>query len=880
MESENIKYMGITQATTDLDCQDGELSVSHNIINHNGAMRPIILPEVEFTLKEGEILLYVHSTSSYKNFIYKAGSNIKAFTISEGARKDYSVSFPLDTNEDINKIESVGNTLVVITTNSIYYSLFKDNEYIYLGGKAPELQMSFGLRGQLSESPVYDIDLSQNKIAPSFGGFIFVDEAAKQISDQLTPKINEFINGITNHGLFSQPFFVRYAYRTITGAYMQSPPVYMMPNSGAFPYIPLTNQVNSDEVLKKANVCISCYVCRLDYRIPNFQSTIEQLKKWSDIITSIDIYISEPISNYNQDSDTYYFSLNKMMFPPFYGKSSNGGTLRTEEDANYVGRGVFNKAGISFINPPQKPEEDIEEKTRNTSVFKKVYSFKIDELKESDYIKTDGEILSNLGVQETLTDDYNSHDQLHGEYSYIYNSRLNLSNIKRLPYGFPINTLTTYNNGYLNEGISQKQEYSYKLYFFIKYNGSDIISTSESSLLYRVEQYLFYPNPNAYKIIIERTDTFSNTKEYAELLLSEHIFLNGSYYYNPSNQIKYSSDFDTAILNGKEKYIYEKNKIYTSEANNPFLFPLEGINTIGVGQILGMSSTTRALSQGQFGQFPLLVFATDGIWAMEVSQTGLYSTKQPISRDVCSNPQSITQIDGAVVFISNKGAMMVNAGEVNTFSAELDGPSFIPASVVKFDTIAEKEGLTKELSALIPVKDFLAGCQIAYDYPNSRLFFINANKSYAYAYSLESRSWATVSSSFTRVVTDYPHSYLQSSNQGVVNISTKTNFDSSSRVKSIILSRPIKLGDDMLKTVNQIINRGGFQMDKINVVLFASTDGNTYFPIGSAKGPKLSGLCGSPYRYFRIAVISNFSAQESLSATSVFFTPKWRNKPR
>lgn len=265
---------------------------------------------------------------------------------------------------------------------------------------------------------------------------------------------------------------------------------------------------------------------------------------------------------------------------------------------------------------------------------------------------------------------------------------------------------------------------------------------------------------------------------------------------------------------------------------------------------------------------------------MEVSQTGLYSTKQPISRDVCSNPDSITQIDGAVVFVSDKGAMIVNAGEVNTFSAELDGPSFISASVVKFDTIAEKEGLTKELTSLVPTKDFFANCQIAYDYPNSRLLFINSSKSYAYAYSLESQSWATVTSSFTKVVSDYPHSYLQNSKQGVVNISTKANYDSSSRVKSVILSRPVKLGDDMLKTVNQIINRGNFEMDKINVVLFASTDGNTYFPIGSAKGPKLSGLCGSPYRYFRIALISNFSAQESLSETSVYFTPKWRNKPR
>lgn len=423
-----------------------------------------------------------------------------------------------------------------------------------------------------------------------------------------------------------------------------------------------------------------------------------------------------------------------------------------------------------------------------------------------------------------------------------------------------------------------------KYYTFINEGGKSIVvknhyieSAYGKLFLYRNPSYIFYPNPNDYKIVVEY---YQGTGEYIfqELKFEKHAGLNGAYFFDnfKSADIPYTSE----PIVSTDCIVSASNKLYTSEVGNPFFFPLEGINTIGVGKVLGMASTTRALSQGQFGQFPLLVFATDGIWAMEVSPNGLYSVKQPISRDICSNPKSIAQIDGAVIFISDKGAMIIDADQVDTFSAELDGPAFSPASVIQFDVIAEKEGLTKELGSLVPVKDFLMNCQIAYDYPNSRLLFINANKPYAYVYSLQSHSWAMVTSSFTHVVTDYPHTYLQDNNRQIVNISSKIDYESDSRVKSILLSRPIKLGDDMLKTINQVINRGNFEVDKINVVLFASTDGITYFPIGSAIGPRISGLCGSPYRYFRIAVISNFSAKESLSATSVYYTPKWRNKPR
>lgn len=917
MEQENIQYTGITQATSDLNCPDGDLSVSHNIINHNEAMRPIILPQAEFALESGEALLYVHTTSNYKNFIYQVGDSIKAFVVSGGIRKDYSVSFSLSTNETLNKIESVGNTLVLITNQRMTYLLWKENDYSLLGDSIPEVSISFGLKGEPIQYSKLGGDRNNRygTFSISFDGISesdinkeFTEENKSKITDQVLAKVNKFIKeAVTDKGKFIYPFFVRYALRMFDGSLIHhSAPILMIPTTRTNPIV-LWDRISGKGSYSSAELDIFSIICTLDYEIMMSEKELSKLLQWKDIAKSIDFFISEPIYTHDPNGTCKRFSDTDNFDGFMIGKLSNGGHYENasrnllEKARTYYQKWFIHQLySISHggshpdktLEIPEVDKSQVNQKIKECSNFYFLSSIQIDSLSTGRKdVMVESEYLQNITLKERMTDDYYSHDRLIPEYSFIYNSRLNIANIrKELFSGYDSSSMSCYANGFMNYYSSGPQggpyieniedyTFSYNVFCYTHINDDSrniiLLNKCSSKLSYDFGHFVFFPNTKANKMTIAHVPYNIRGREVA---LKQHKGLNGSYYFSNFEELVINDI--TAPNTAKERVVQLPNKLYTSEVGNPFLFPLEGINTIGVGQILGMASTTRALSQGQFGQFPLLVFATDGIWAMEVSPNGLYSVKQPISRDICSNPKSITQIDGAVIFISDKGAMIIDADQVNTFSAELDGPAFSPASVIQFDVIAEKEGLTKELSSLVPVKDFFMNCQIAYDYPNSRLLFINANKPYAYVYSLQSHSWATVTSSFTHVVTDYPHTYLQDNNRQIVNISSKIDYESDSRVKSVLLSRPIKLGDDMLKTINQVINRGNFEVDKINVVLFASTDGITYFPIGSAIGPRISGLCGSPYRYFRIAVISNFSAKESLSATSVYYTPKWRNKPR
>ncbi len=882
MEEKNIVYTGITQATSDLDCPDGDLSISHNIINQNGTMKPIWIPDANFSMNDGERLLYIHTTTNYKNYIYLFGKDIRAFKFIGENRADYSFTYTIGVHEEVKQVQSVGNTVVLITNKTIQYLLFKDNVYIYLGDKAPELQMSFGLIGTRSISKRITVDLSKNTTQEPTGlpiaidSYALSDEGATQATEQLIPEINKFINEQKTYGLFTEQFFVRYAYRTINGYYMQSAPVLMTPNSGRFPYLPASESPKYDgNVLKQVKTNITAYACRLNYRLEDIK-VVEQFKKWADIIQSIDIFVTEPVTMYNQNGKVSMYKKPSDSFSFF--KGADGGYMCVDSEKNiYAYTGELSQNDIFELGAPMIMEDDFNERLKSSSVFRKIKSLSINELKVEDVILVKEEVLSNLSVQDTLSDDYNSHDKKACEFSFVYNSRLNIANVKRFPFAFPAKCLVNYTNGEKLSDVFINKTYSYSLTVFIREAGSISKVVSEVSEFNNLGKWIYYPNTNAYRMIIERTDS-AGQKKYADIQLTEHENLNGAYYYS-NDGVPFSNNIP-AIPTDTVDYIREPNKIYTSEVDNPFYFPLGGINTVGVGKIVGISSTTQALSQGQFGQFPLLVFATDGIWAMEVSSTGLYSTKQPISRDVCSNPSSITQIDNAVVFVSDKGVMIVSGNEVSSISSELDGSSFDKNGIIMLDRLLEKEGLTNEVGDKTPVKQFFSGCKIAYDYPNSRLILFRDDKSYAFVYSLYSRSWATMSSDFKFAVSDYPNTYIQKGDNGVINISEKIDFDSQDEVTTLMLSRPMKMGDDVYKAVNTVINRGAMRRNKGALVVFASLDGLEYFPIGSATGNRVSRLQGSPYRYFRLAIIGKMTIRETLSMSSIYYTPKWRNKPR
>lgn len=894
MEEKSVSFTGITQATSDLDCRDGDLSISHNIINQDGAMRPIVAPDVAFSLNVGEQLIYVHKGDGFKNYFITDSSNLLYFT--DDNKTERQDVIPVR-DRTIRQMVGIGNSVAVLFEDGIEYLLYKDNGYKTLGSKPPELQISFGLVGGPSKEVVgMQVDCSSNDIEGR-GGSYLLGATAKSVTDVLVARINEVLAKFRYNNLFSQPFLICYAYKLLGQTdYMVSPPVLMQPVShGCYPFIQATKLNLSSNILKGFTCDMMFAACRPDYHIR--KEVLERLHDWKEIITSVDIYVSPEIPIFKESGlfgGIYSAKGSSSNFLTCtYGKSSI--TLyESEEQYNrlnpvYAELGTIgNHIGSSMeyaLNTPVYTTEEVNEKIYGSSNFYLYKSYKIEELKTVQIIKPDEEgILDNIAIRPELkaVEDYNSHDILSASKAVVYNGRLHMSGVKKSFFGFNPCALVPYNNGVRKDNNIfatdnfELKTYDYKFTYLIKEDGKVVKAVSDISQLNSVDGLLFYPNPNVVKVLVEKIS--STETLYSEDVFKSHESLNDSV--TVSNIRTYKKTYNNSDYNvGTQAYDY--NKIYTSDVNSIFNFPLSGRTTIGAGTVYGVSAVSKALSPGQFGQFPLYAFSSEGVYAMEVNpNTGLFSSIHLISRDVCNNADSITQIDGAVLFTSERGVLLVDGSDVRPISAEMNGLNFNINNVVQLNTVLTKEGVLGELGGMIRFSDFIRHCQMAYDYPNSRIVLFRQDMSYAYVYSLNSRSWATISADYNHVVTDYPNVYMQGNKNQVYDLFDKIEYDSGKEAKTIIVTRPMKFGNAEYKSINTIINRGILKKGRGGIILFASLDGLTYYPIGSAVGQKLTRLQGTAHRYFRLAIVGNMSMNESLSMSSVFITPKWIKKPR
>lgn len=453
----------------------------------------------------------------------------------------------------------------------------------------------------------------------------------------------------------------------------------------------------------------------------------------------------------------------------------------------------------------------------------------------------------------------------------------------------------------LSDGTSKVTEYDYDTgTMTIKRYDSSGTLTSEVSggstfLPVAWGSWLFYPNSNAFKIAI-----YDNYRLAYVADLKAHDFLNGAYAFlgfkagrsnTPGTLPTVTATFD--LSEGSVGALVKvPNKIYTSEVNNPFYFPLLGINTVGSGTILGMSSANKALSQGQFGQFPLYAFTTDGVWALEVSATGTYSAKQPITRDVCTNDKGITQLDSAVLFPTDRGIMQISGSETKCITDGIFAETpFNVLDLPEMDKIHAMLGEGHAADACVPVMpfiEFLKGCRMVYDYVHQRIIVFNPTQmtkdgektpqyTYAYVYSLKSGQWGMTYSNLADTLNAYPDALAMTQDYRLVSFQGTDE----TQCKGLLVSRPIKLEEaDVHKTVTSLIQRGHFQRGDVATVLYGSRDLYNWRLVWSSKDHYLRGLRGTAYKYFRIVALTTLADGKSIYGASVDYERRHDNQLR
>ena len=321
--------------------------------------------------------------------------------------------------------------------------------------------------------------------------------------------------------------------------------------------------------------------------------------------------------------------------------------------------------------------------------------------------------------------------------------------------------------------------------------------------------------------------------------------------------------------------------IKVSEAENPLVFPAKNSVQVGSSIISALAANTRPISEGQFGEAPLYAFTDEGVWVLMLSGEGTYVARQPANREICSNPDGILQIDDAVLYPTNRGIMMQQGRNSICITDQLDGYpfNFMEMKYAK-QIIATNETESGEIS-YIRFKDYLKSADMIYDYYNNRIIVFNPNQAYAYVYSLKSKMWGTMKNVFNKRVNIYPESYATNKEGKILNVYVEEPFSST---PYFLCSRPLTISDkEVYKTIFTCIARGYFRNEtngKCAMVLYGSNNLFDWYLIKTSINEYLRGMAGSPYKYFRVALIGNLATNESISGLSAEFQERLQNKLR
>lgn len=941
---QSIRYKGLSLTPDEMAVENGALSLCGNLELHDGALRPSIVtgtPLSQPLTINGAVakILYVHETGNYRHLIAIASSAIYWF-LQDGSLGSTTPIKSFDYEASVLSVNSIGNTLIIVATDGIHYALWVDGGYINLPQKPPFVEITFSISDDYPENYTnggVDAEGSANGFLEAFQQTTYScndvfdkvkmstniidlflkdsecltikEDKQSDLTQSIYALINRTNNLIARKGRFYANFFVRYCYRMFDGSMiMHSSPVfipvqipdsYMVLSANAISQV--TNGTidtyddftfqrrdgkNNTSRVHITKAAFIYYPRNVDLRYTILDAKRDELKKWKDVIKSVDIFITPPISNVDTSEKISSLRFGRKNY--MLGKGLLSLTYKSD-------KAIIGETSVYF---PSLSQDAYRNKLKNTSAFYKVCSLKLSDLAicSAKKLPVDKNAVYQVSLQEQMKDDYKTHNSLFAQGGYVYNHRLNLYGMKeKLFQGF--NGCVMLPGLYTLKYDDSIDDLRYKIQKIVvslnttsgtKYvESSDKFFSRQDIDVFMISNLVkFYPDSRADKMAIFCKDSSDNDVIFV-FPLEQCAELNGAMHMGDFTdnfeQYKVES-FDYTV----DDVVELSNKIYTSESDNAFYFPLNGINTVGIGTIQGIASTTRALSQGQFGQYPLMAFSTDGIWAMEVSSQGTYSSIHPISREVCSNPKSITQLDQSVLFATNRSISRIAESQVVSMSDVLDGPGFNIYGLGKFlnffndteedsDTVKSTKAQMRQLIDFTssPI-EFFQRCQVIYDYKNSRILCLDVTQTsktstadtVALCYSIKDNAWSTfLIQNVLTAINSYPHPYIQYRDGSVMVLDKGYDYEDDTEYHGIIVTRTLKFDEentpDAITGYIHSLTSGTVPV----MWLYGSNDNLNWHYLGRLGGMKSSYMSSHSYRFFRIALYLKMKSMNQYFAT-------------
>lgn len=732
-------------------------------------------------------------------------------------------------------------------------------------------------------------------------------------TESLWALINKTNDTIASKGRFYAPFFVRYVYRMYDGSvYCGSAPILVTPEISDLKKVFLCNvrqdpttfyvTTNENAVFSADNPSGAYFRYRnkvmLSYHPVDFQleyaidsDNLADLRRWGDVIASVDVFISAPLVWYDDTEliKTITPDVNYAVQPTI---NVQGSPSQWRDDKRSDGFSGMDITRNYYIPIPENYPTSKPQRFEDVSVFYLLKSIKLDDLQPSAFSVMDVKesVVKNITTQEQLkTDEYGSFSRYIPAGQFTYNNRMHIFGIsERLFAGFqPENMLQQYTGG-TSYSISE---------IAVRLSTSDGIMwvrTPCSGVWLSMDLIqmapMYYPDPRATLMQLKVNDV-----SYITIKMKEHLGLNGSI-----TDIATVSFTSTNLYSYTGEVVRVDSDILVSQARNPFIFPALNASNVGSGTVLGLCTATRALSQGQFGSFPLIAFCTDGIWALDTAPDGSYKAVNPISREVCAwrtvtsgasagitnkVAQTILQLDQSIMFTTDRGLCQLIGSEVVHVSDVLRGRPFDARSVTSMlppslDSSLTLASLAAQPLSDIPVINGSMKLRPLYDYVGRRLLifpdrFLSADgkRSPCLVYSESDRQYTTMHTEPVRAILNhYPHPFIQYADGKVYSLSREIDIADQTQHPMLLLTRHISFGGyrDVISAIRHEKNFDSVPF----LAILGSNDGVHDTLIGCFHRDHAEYLPGHPFRYFRILMALTMQQAQQYSSLILDITSK------
>ncbi len=230
---------------------------------------------------------------------------------------------------------------------------------------------------------------------------------------------------------------------------------------------------------------------------------------------------------------------------------------------------------------------------------------------------------------------------------------------------------------------------------------------------------------------------------------------------------------------------------------------------MGTGSGIKVVAALRAMSAGQFGQYPLYVFCSDGIWAVPWSGTA-YGAAQLISNDVAQSGAAIEALDSSVAYATGYSVNLLSGSKVVRISDAISGGVLEGLEVPYFSAVLTNAGIDG-LSSASPVKR--PGLMLEYDRQEQQLWVYDQQE--AAIYSMVSQTWGMAAS----------HDC------------------------ALAVTQPFEIEDGL----REIKISGQLGTSKPQLYLWGTQDFSSWTLVSSARAASLRGLAGTRFAYYCVA---------------------------